>query len=867
MKKSYQVKIILGAGETQTLDIASSPFGGSTTVKALPGARYQLIDTAAGQAPDNLRASRSGKDLLIRFDGREQADLVIADYYSFTASNAQALLGESQSGISYPYIPESGEWASSIAQMTDGVQPVGMALGSEPVALADFSPAGLGVIAAAAGFNPLWAAPLLLLGAAGGGGSAGAAVDTTPPVLRSASLYGSDDNGMSATDGITSINTPRITGDTEPNARVKVTINGHEYTGQADAQGHFVIPMTDPLPEGTQTYRVQATDAAGNSTTVDGTPFTVDTHPPAAPTGQLDGRDDTGLSATDGITGDNMPRITGHAEANASVKITINGHDYSGQADAQGLYVIPVTVPLPDGAQTYRVQATDAAGNSTTVDGTPFTVDSSSVSTSQGVGLSIDSITQDTGFDAHDFITGDNTLTWNGKLIEGTSVFNPADWVQVQLLDAQTQVLASQYVRPQRTAGVWNWNWSGDALSLADGIYTLKAQLVDTAGNVLSAPWAWSHNVTVDTQAQQLNGQPDPNADFSIHISHLLPDRGLSTTDFLTSVSQLTFTGNIISSPNHASFNANTGRVLNEIMDHNGKVVAFQYQTPSSTGDWAFDNTAVSLGVVGAVTTYTLKSVTVDNAGHFMNATTHAFTVDLHAPVVSNPGTVVIAGGNDYSQMSFSADELGAYIFNGVQQTSGTLDLGGLTHFEAGQFNMVFRDGAGNEWTRSNTQAWDFHLLQSITLDMSSSSSPAFDNAQLVGSVGTQLMTTAGQNLDLSSLYTLTPELQANGGINRIVMGTGAQTLTVSIGDVLELGISNSFANTAALKDHLQMRVDGDSADNLTLTKQWANSTAQSWSLTQGQATLDGQIYNVYNNEALKLDLFVQSAIHVTVTL
>jgi len=81
------------------------------------------------------------------------------------------------------------------------------------------------------------------------------------------------------------------------------------------------------------------------------------------------------------------------------------------------------------------------------------------------------------------------------------------------------------------------------------------------------------------------------------------------------------------------------------------------------------------------------------------------------------------------------------------------------------------------------------------------------------------------------------------------------------------LGISNSFANSAALRDHLQMRVDGDSADKLSLTKEWANSTAQSWSTTQGQVTLDGQTYNVDNNETLKLDLFVQSTVHVTVVL
>ena len=218
--------------------------------------------------------------------------------------------------------------------------------------------------------------------------------------------------------------------------------------------------------------------------------------------------------------------------------------------------------------------------------------------------------------------------------------------------------------------------------------------------------------------------------------------------------------------------------------------------------------------------------------------------------------------------MSFSADEKGIFIFDTHIQTGITLELGGLTHFAAGEFNLVFRDTAGNEKAITNTQAWDFHLTQPITLAIAATGPGGFDNGQLVGSVGPvngKYVMTPDQNLDLSSLYALTPTQSANGGINHIVMGTGAQTLTVSIGDVLELGISNSFSNATAFKDHLQMRVDGESADTLNLTKQWAHSTDQGWLLNPVPATVDILTFNVYNNETLKIDLFVQSAIHVTV--
>ena len=279
MKKSYKVKVIPGAGEPQTLDIASTTGVDPTSVKALPGSRYQLIDATTGLAPDNIRATRKGKDLRVNFDGRDQADLVIADFYAFSAADANTLLGESQTGVYHAYIPESGDWARSISQLADGVAPTGMALASEPIALADFTPAGLGVVAVAAGINPLWATPLLLLGAAGGGsGGSNAPRDTTPPIIKTAMLYGLDDTGVSATDGITNNNKPRIEGMTEANAKVKITIIGRDYVGQADSQGRYVIQVTDALPDSLPnyppTYTVQATDAAGNeSETFPETPF------------------------------------------------------------------------------------------------------------------------------------------------------------------------------------------------------------------------------------------------------------------------------------------------------------------------------------------------------------------------------------------------------------------------------------------------------------------------------------------------------------------------------------------------------------------------------------------------------------------
>ena len=876
MKKSYKFKVIPAAGDTQIVDIASATGVGSTITPALAGAQYQLIDTDTGLAPDNIRATRKGSDLHISFAGRETADLVIADFYTVSGNATPGLMGELQSGIFHPYIPESGEWARSVSQMSDGMSSIGMALGGDPLSLAEFAPAALMPMAAAGGVNPLMAAPLALLGLAGGGG--GAAVrDSTPPSTPTAAPTSYADNVGAIT---SAASTASFTDDTTPGVFVgknltdapNLYVDGKKVTATYDAANGTLTPDT-PLTEGAHALAYTLTNTAGKESGISpALNITVDTLAPASPTGALYGPDDTGQSATDGITGNNIPRIAGVTEPNATVKITINDHDYVGQADNQGRYLIQVTNALPNTLRTYKVQATDAAGNMTTTDGTTFTVDASNVSTSQGVSISIDAITQDTGVSQSDFITGDNTVVWRGTLVENnTAKFNEADWLQLQWVNAQPQTVATEYIKPTLTAGVWNWTWPGHAQALADGVYTLNAQLVDTAGNVLSAtPWATTQSVTIDTQAQQLNGARDTNAGLSIGNIKMtaLTDTGISQTDFVTNNRQPIFTGKVTG---ESAFNVNTGRMLAEVIDSTGKVVVFQYLAPSATGDWTFDNTTQFLGKVGEVTTYSLKTATVDMAGHFMNATSQAFTVDLKMPVVSVTSSFDSNSNSSthYTQLSFSAGEPGVYIFNDNVQTGTVLNLGGVNQFAAGNFKLMFRDTAGNEQLVTNdNKTWDLSSAGTITLATGSTGPGGFGAGQLVGSVGPvsgKYELLPGETLDLSTLYTLTPTLGANGGLNHIVMGAGAQTLTVSVGDVLQLGMSNSFSNDAAFKDHLQMRVDGDSADKLNLTKQWSNSTDQGWLVNSKPLTLGSEgTYTVYYNDALKLDLFVQSAVHVT---
>ena len=129
MTKTYQIKINQGK-DSKALDIPQAGTKGqAVTVKAVSGARYQLIDPETGYGPENIRASRQGKDLKVSFEGSKTTDLVIEDYYKVSAETFNGLIGEAESGKFYEYIPENAAGMASVPMLADAGQVVGMALG------------------------------------------------------------------------------------------------------------------------------------------------------------------------------------------------------------------------------------------------------------------------------------------------------------------------------------------------------------------------------------------------------------------------------------------------------------------------------------------------------------------------------------------------------------------------------------------------------------------------------------------------------------------------------------------------------------------------------------------------------------------
>jgi hypothetical protein len=743
MKNAYKIIVnnAQGSAKTLTHDVpAPGSFWGPLKIKASPGARYQLVDVNTGQGPDNIRVKRVGNDLRISFEGRDKVDVMITDYYEHAGN--ESLVGEVGAGVLHPYVPESGESTQMLSRLTDGANSTGMALGSEQLA---GSGAAVGALVAAAGFNPLLAAPLALLGAGGGGGGGGGA-DTTPPKVLGAGLHADDDTGVSNSDGITSDNTPRLLISADPDAvSATVTVNGKIYTTtNKNEQGQFVVQL-DELDNGRYPLSVQVKDLAGN-------------------------------------------------------------------------------VSPPFAGQTITVDRSSQNNFSPNPANDP----------NQGAKVHIRSIDADTGFSANDFLTRDNTPTFIG----GLDAFTPnGAHVQVSLFNASNALVATRYVRPEN-ASPHQWTWGfGDTVTLADGVYTLDAHLTDLAGNVVSEKA--QQKITISTQTDPAI----PPAKLSNSRLDEKNDSGRDKNDHLTNNKALNFTGLV------SSFSEKNHKLQVDLINADGTLVLSQYVTPNSEGKWQM---GASLGQDGQVRSYLLKISVVDLAGNMVTSTSRSFVVDRESPLI------LASGGKDnvFEKITFKASEAGEF-FSGPASFDNGLTLV-ANQFDKGAFSLSFKDLAGNETTLVNGEKWQINDKTPV-LEMGPS--PA-GFVTLTGPVGSYQLGANQNALDLSSLDSLVDRVGDRVAINHVSMldKSGDDVLTISMGDVLSLGVANSFTSSG----RLQMRIDGDVGDRVLLDSFVGSSKALLWS-TPLEQSLGSDKYAVYSNASLGVDLFIQQGIVTTV--
>ncbi len=294
------------------------------------------------------------------------------------------------------------------------------------------------------------------------------AVDRTPPALTGALSLGS--NSGATGDNLTNDNTPEISGQSEPGARISVAIGGQTLTTVAGADGSWSVTPT-ALADGNHNAVVTATDAAGNASSQT-LPLTVDTVAPALAGGLAAGSDSG--SAGDALTQDNTPTLKGTGEPGATITVVIGGQTLSTTVAADGSWSVTPTA-LADGSYTATVTSTDPAGNTSSVD-LPVIVDTT---TALSAALAL-------GSDAG--VVGDSLTNNPMPTLSGSG--EPGARISVTV---GGQVLSTT-VAPD---GSWSVTPS---LALTDGTYDVVVSSTDAAGNSASQ----TVPITVDTSAPAL---------------------------------------------------------------------------------------------------------------------------------------------------------------------------------------------------------------------------------------------------------------------------------------------------------------------------------------------------------------------------
>jgi gliding motility-associated-like protein len=308
------------------------------------------------------------------------------------------------------------------------------------------------------------------------------ALDATAPAAPVVTSI-SDDTGNSGTDGLTNDQTLSFNGTAEANATVEVFVDNNSVgTTTADGSGDWSFDHTSTtLAEGSYTVTAKATDAAGNvGSTSTALTVNVDATAPAAPV-ILSITPDSGASATDNITNDQSSlTITGTAEANSELEITVNGTTFSGlPVDGSGNWTIATgAIFSTDGTYPVTATVTDAAGNQSAASAAFSIVYDVTAPTAPTVDLDAAS---DLGESNTDNITHYNAT--DGLMLSGTAEANAA----IELSLTYNAITFSGLTATADGSGNWTFD-AGAIVSgvLADGTVNnlvIDAQATDAAGN------------------------------------------------------------------------------------------------------------------------------------------------------------------------------------------------------------------------------------------------------------------------------------------------------------------------------------------------------------------------------------------------
>nr|WP_155033212.1 Ig-like domain-containing protein [Enterobacter asburiae] len=398
----------------------------------------------------------------------------------------------------------------------------------------------------------------------------------------------------------------------EQGQTVTISFNGHSYQATVGADGSWsvFVPGRDflGLSDGDYTITASVSDKAGNpgSATHD---VTLNGDVPTITINTF-AQDDIVNAAEHGT-----PLVvsgTTDAPAGQTVTITLNGKTYTAtvQNDGTWSYTVgsaDVTALADGGSYVINAQVSNTIGNSGS-DNHTVTVDL----TAPSMGISIDSLQNDTGLSASDFITNDAQVVVNGSL---TAQLGNNEKAQISLDGGTT------WIDLTVTGTTWRYT---DGRTLTDGTYQYQVRVIDNAGNVGATD---SQDVVIDLTMPVAT---------TITVDSITQDTGLSGSDFITSDNQISLKGTLgaaLGSGDHAQISLDGGVTW---IDVSVSGLSWTYVDGRTLADGDYN--------------YQLR--VIDDAGNISATASQVVTIDTVAPDASK--TIAIDSISDDTGLSSS---------------------------------------------------------------------------------------------------------------------------------------------------------------------------------------------------------------------
>jgi formylglycine-generating enzyme required for sulfatase activity len=312
-----------------------------------------------------------------------------------------------------------------------------------------------------------------------GGLAAGLPVPVQLPGVQSApptdlDLLPEDDIGFSATDFLTSIANPRITGLASPNAVVQLFEGTTSLgTGVSDSSGAFVVGVATTLADGVHTITATVQEECHSESVQSGelVVLTIDTQPPAM-TGPFlfESPGSGGALTDDGIVSSATPTFVGTGESGTMVRLFENDIMLGSTLLDSDAWQIESSV-LGEGTHQLSAQAMDAAGNLSPmmtgdlvlIDLTPPVVSSVSVFPTECRAIGSEFVISVEVSDA----------------LSGTTPDAPME-ATIHMIGASDTIEL-----PQVGEGLFAGTWASTGLPF--GVYSVDIQAFDLAGNSTEA--------------------------------------------------------------------------------------------------------------------------------------------------------------------------------------------------------------------------------------------------------------------------------------------------------------------------------------------------------------------------------------------